>query len=359
MARGDDLAVDLQQRLDARLEARVGAQHVGVALRLVAEAEVLAHRDVRGPERLDEHVVEELLRAALGELAVERDDDQLLDAEPGDELGLALERRQQPRRRPGATTDGGCGSKVRTVSAPRMTSRWPRWTPSNVPTATRRGRGSTSGSRVTFMRAEAYGRLEQRRPRAARRWRSGRRRRAAATGPSAARRGGDRHAVAARRASSPASRDDRQDRAQHVAERASRSGSASATANGPIAVRRSSSQYASPRSATSERTYVPAEHSIVEPAARSPRATAPRSAYTVTSRSASSTSSPAPRQAVGALAADLHRAVGRRALAQLAGRQHERLGDRRAGLDDLALGVAGRRHRAEAARPSRRSSAAP
>ena len=33
----------------------------------------------------------------------------------------------------------GCGSKVSTVSAPRITSRWPRWTPSNSPTATWRG----------------------------------------------------------------------------------------------------------------------------------------------------------------------------------------------------------------------------
>ena len=33
-----------------------------------------------------------------------------------------------------------------------MTSRWPRWTPSNVPTATRRGRGCASGRWVTFMR---------------------------------------------------------------------------------------------------------------------------------------------------------------------------------------------------------------
>ena len=32
-----------------------------------------------------------------------------------------------------------------------MTSRWPRWTPSNSPTATRRGRGSASGSDVTFI----------------------------------------------------------------------------------------------------------------------------------------------------------------------------------------------------------------
>ena len=48
---------------------------------------------------------------------------------------------------PGATIAAGCGSKVTTVSAPRMTSRWPRWTPSKVPTAIRRGRGCDLGER--------------------------------------------------------------------------------------------------------------------------------------------------------------------------------------------------------------------
>ena len=41
----------------------------------------------------------------------------------------------------GETTVRGCGSNVSTVSAPRITSRWPRCTPSNSPTATWRGRG--------------------------------------------------------------------------------------------------------------------------------------------------------------------------------------------------------------------------
>ena len=46
----------------------------------------------------------------------------------------------------GATTKRGCGSKVSTVSAPRMTSRWPMCTPSNSPTARWRSRGRASGS---------------------------------------------------------------------------------------------------------------------------------------------------------------------------------------------------------------------
>ena len=51
----------------------------------------------------------------------------------------------------GEITETGCGSNVSTVSEPRITSRWPRWTPSKVPTATLRSSPrSTSGRRVTF-----------------------------------------------------------------------------------------------------------------------------------------------------------------------------------------------------------------
>ena len=98
VAGGHDLAVDLEQVDHARLEARVGAQQLLVAGRLVAEAEVLPHADVLGLQRPDEDVVDEALRAARGELLVERDDDELLHAELADELGLALERGQQARR---------------------------------------------------------------------------------------------------------------------------------------------------------------------------------------------------------------------------------------------------------------------
>ena len=55
----------------------------------------------------------------------------------------------------GLTTCSGCGSKVSTVSESAITSRWPRWTPSNSPTATFRGRRSTSVSIVTCIGAEA------------------------------------------------------------------------------------------------------------------------------------------------------------------------------------------------------------
>src|SRR5919106_482612 len=71
-----------------------------------------------------------------------------------------------------------------------------------------------------------------------------------------------------------------------------RSGSASSSRNGPIAVRSSSSQQASPRSAISDRTYVPAEHEISK-AARSPSDHSSSVRYTVTRRSFVSTASPA------------------------------------------------------------------
>src|SRR3954447_10091376 len=92
------LAVDLEQVHDACLEAAIAAQQLLAAGRLVAEAEVLPHADVLGVQRADEDVVDEALRAAPGELAVEGDDDQLLHPELLNELDLALERGQQARR---------------------------------------------------------------------------------------------------------------------------------------------------------------------------------------------------------------------------------------------------------------------
>ena len=50
----------------------------------------------------------------------------------------------------GATTETGCGSNVSTLSEPSITLRWPRCTPSKVPTASARGRRSASGKLVTF-----------------------------------------------------------------------------------------------------------------------------------------------------------------------------------------------------------------
>ncbi len=79
-------------------EAPVGQQQRGVARRPVAEAEVLPHADVRRPQRADQHLVDERLGALVGPAAVERHHDELLDAERLDQLRLAIQGGQQPRR---------------------------------------------------------------------------------------------------------------------------------------------------------------------------------------------------------------------------------------------------------------------
>ena len=122
----------------------------------------------------------------LGEAAVEGDDTSSSTPSPAIRSRLIGNGLSSLGVASGWITESGCGSKVSTVSAPRITSRWPRWTPSKVPIATLRGRpGSTSGARVTFMRARTLRRAGAP-PRAARRSRSARRRGSAAGGPSAA-----------------------------------------------------------------------------------------------------------------------------------------------------------------------------
>ena len=97
--RGDGLAVDLDQRHDPGLELRVRFQHRRVAFGFGAEAEVLADRDLLGAELLEQDVLDEVLGAALGELLVEGDDDQLLDPEAVDHVALDREGHDQLRQR--------------------------------------------------------------------------------------------------------------------------------------------------------------------------------------------------------------------------------------------------------------------
>ena len=82
---------------------------------------------------------------------------------------LIGERHDQLRRAPpGGSPTSGCGSKVSTVSLPRITSRWPTWTPSKVPMATRaRPRVGRPASREAgdLHAREHYDGLQVRRPR--------------------------------------------------------------------------------------------------------------------------------------------------------------------------------------------------
>ena len=303
--------------------------------------------------------------------AVERDDDELLRRRArAISSALRVERRQQlrlgcPARRPTA----GAARRSATVSAPRITSRWPRCTPSNVADgdAARPGldvgevgelhaRKPTTGLSAAVLRgsASAIGR-----PRSS----SSTAPAAGACGPPARERPATwpRHgdAVRARRARR------RERRAGRTRERVGRAGDAARrrrrpTSNGPIA-RAAQLHAVGVAEVGDQRAHVGARRALDrEAGARSPSRQSCSKRWTVTSRSGTSTSSPRARQRVGAPAADLDRAVGRRALAD-ARRSAARAASRRhaAGVRDLALGVAGRRGPRRAARRSRRPWAAP
>ena len=61
MTGGDDLSVHLEQRVHDGVKARIRGEQPRVALRLVAEAKVLADRHPRGPERAHQHISHELI----------------------------------------------------------------------------------------------------------------------------------------------------------------------------------------------------------------------------------------------------------------------------------------------------------
>ena len=106
--------VDLDEPLDPRGERVLALEQLDVALRPVAEAEVLPHRDLDRAELPDEHVVDELLRRLGGEGAVERDHDELLTPSAAIRSALTASGVSSFGAASGATTAGGCGSKVRT-----------------------------------------------------------------------------------------------------------------------------------------------------------------------------------------------------------------------------------------------------
>ena len=115
----------------------------GVALGPGAEAEVLPDRDLLGARALDQDLGCRTPRRRSSENSlVERDHHQLLDPEALDHVALDAKGMISFGAASGWITLSGCGSKVRTVSAPSITSRWPTWTPSKVPIATLRGRAA-------------------------------------------------------------------------------------------------------------------------------------------------------------------------------------------------------------------------
>ena len=135
----------------------------------------------------------------------------------------------------GWITASGCGSKVSTVSAPRITSRWPRCTPSNVPIATLRGPRARLdvGSETTFMRARTLRRACSSAARGSA-MASSSPSRVRRTCPSAPAPAGTRSAVAHRGLPHPPRARARAGRRAPRASGTSRSGSASSSRNGPI-----------------------------------------------------------------------------------------------------------------------------
>ena len=325
--------------------AALGAQQAGVALRAVAEAEVLAHRHALGADALDQHVVDELL--AVCEAKTPSNGTTISSSTPsaGDQVGLGRERREQLRAPPRGDDRGGCGSKVSTVSLPRMTSRWPRWTPSNSPTATCRGlalgvgepgdlhrrRKPTMGFRVPS--AARLGERDQ-----------AVRRRAAARRPSAC--AGHRDAVprAARLFAAPSRRSGRNASASLEGIEPLRVGVGELErADRSCAAARGSRRRRGRRSASARRCR-PSTRSRTRPRSSLRQSSSKR--CTLTSRSAARPPRPA-RPLVRALAVDLHRGVRGRALQRPPVGRVERVAGIAARLGELAVAVAGRRRPAE------------
>src|SRR2546421_334149 len=79
----------------SRLELVVPREKARVAARALAEAEVLADRHLGCAELPYQDLLDELLRALLREVAVERNNDQLVDAKAVDQVALDRERVEQ------------------------------------------------------------------------------------------------------------------------------------------------------------------------------------------------------------------------------------------------------------------------
>ena len=96
---GHRLAVDLDKRHHPGLELGAGGEHLWIALRPGAEAEVLPDRDPLGPEPLDQDPLDEALGRHGCELAIKGDDDQLAHPQSLDHVALHREWHDQLRQR--------------------------------------------------------------------------------------------------------------------------------------------------------------------------------------------------------------------------------------------------------------------
>src|SRR5919109_4037294 len=176
VARGDRLPGHLYERDHACLELLMRTKEVGRALGALAEPEVLPQDTRSAPNRPSRTSATNC--SALSEAKSRSNGITTSSSTPSPATRSRLMAN-------GVSSFGvasgwriarGWGSKVSAVLLPRITSRWPRWTPSNVPMATLRAPapGSTSGSGITFIPARTLRRAAARqraaqRPLAARR----------------------------------------------------------------------------------------------------------------------------------------------------------------------------------------------
>ena len=134
--RGDGLAVHLDQRHDRVSNSSREASISGSPFALAPKRKFSPTETCLAPSFSTRILLDELLGGDLRELLVERDHDQLLDAEAVDHVALDLERHDQLRRR----------LRVDHLERVRLEGehgvgvvdhrRWPMWTPSKVPIAT-------------------------------------------------------------------------------------------------------------------------------------------------------------------------------------------------------------------------------
>ena len=93
-------------------------QHVDRAAAIVAEIEIstLDHRP--GRQAAADHRLEELLRREGEQLPIRRIGDHRVDAQGGQQLGLAIGPGQRGRGQVGSNSRTGCGSNVNTTAGP-------------------------------------------------------------------------------------------------------------------------------------------------------------------------------------------------------------------------------------------------
>lgn len=84
----------------------------------MAEAVVVARDERLGPEAADQVVQDKLPAGQGAECLVERNDNDMIDAQAFEQRDLLVERSEQLQPRGASERDAGCGSNVTTMLSP-------------------------------------------------------------------------------------------------------------------------------------------------------------------------------------------------------------------------------------------------